>query len=150
MIYVTHDQTEALTFADRVSLLTEEGILQTGTPADIYQAPVHEFVGHFVGSPGMNFIPNSVLGIEAADRVGFRPEWASIDDGGQLQGVVARTRFRGTREGVPYGLVTLATDHGELSIRGATDIAIGTRTGLRVHRYVAFAGQHKVGAGELV
>ncbi|MEM7101287.1 MAG: ABC transporter ATP-binding protein, partial [Pseudomonadota bacterium] len=49
MIYVTHDQTEALTFADRVSVLTAEGILQTDTPEQIYHNPTHEFVGHFIG-----------------------------------------------------------------------------------------------------
>jgi len=150
MIYVTHDQTEALTFADRVSVLTADGILQTGTPAEIYQAPGHEFVGHFVGSPGMNFVPNTALNVSLGERVGFRPEWADLDDNGPLQGVVARTRIEGTRDSVSYGLVTLATEHGALSVRCATDVEVGTKTALRVHRYVAFAGQHKVGEGEIV
>ena len=150
MIYVTHDQTEALTFADRVSILTAGGILQTGTPAEIYQAPGHEFVGHFVGSPGMNFVPNSALNVSVGERLGFRPEWAVLDDSGPLQGVVTRTRIQGTRDGAPYGLVTLATEHGELSVRGAANVEVGKNTGLRVRRYVAFAGQQKVGEGELV
>lgn len=150
MIYVTHDQTEALTFADRVSILTSGGILQTGTPAEIYQSPEHEFVGHFVGSPGMNFVTNSALGVSVGERLGFRPEWATLDDSGPVPGVVTRTRIQGTRDGVPYGLVTLATEHGELSVRGAAGIEVGRHTALRVHRYVAFAGQQKVGVGELV
>ena len=166
MIYVTHDQTEALTFADRVSILTAGGILQTGTPAEIYQAPDHEFVGHFVGSPGMNFVPTSALidsqtnrpanrsqaalNVPRGERLGFRPEWAVLDDNGPLQGVVTRTRIQGTRDGAPYGLVTLATQHGELSVRGAADVKVGRNTALRVRRYVAFAGQQKVGEGELV
>lgn len=150
MIYVTHDQTEALTFADRVSLLTEGGILQTGTPAEIYQAPAHEFVGHFVGSPGMNFVPSLALGVSSGERVGFRPEWAVLDSSGPLPGVVTRARVFGTREGVAFGLVTLATEHGELSVRANTEVAVGTETALRVQRYVAFANQHKVGEGELV
>lgn len=150
MIYVTHDQTEALTFADRVSILTAGGILQTGTPAEIYQAPGHEFVGHFVGSPGMNFVPNSALNVSMGDRLGFRPEWAVLDDSGPVQGVVTRTRVQRTHDSIPYGLVTLATEHGELSVRGAIDIEVGTNTALRVRRYVAFANQQKVGEGELV
>jgi len=150
MIYVTHDQTEALTFADRVSVLTAGGILQTGTPAEIYQAPGHEFVGHFVGSPGMNFVPNSALGVTVGERLGFRPEWAVIDKSGPLEGVVTRARVQGTRDSAPYGLVTLTTNYGELSVRGAADLEVGTRTALRVRRYVAFSDQHKVGEGELV
>ncbi len=143
MIYVTHDQTEALTFADRVSVLTAGGILQTGTPAEIYQSPGHEFVGHFVGSPGMNFVPNSALNVSMGERLGFRPEWAVIDDSGPVRGVVTRTRVQGTRDSVPYGLVTLATEYGELSVRGAADMEVGTKTALRVHRYVAFASNKK-------
>ena len=150
MIYVTHDQTEALTFADRVSLLADGGILQTGTPGEIYQAPRHEYVGHFVGSPGMNFVPNSALNVSAGERLGFRPEWAVLDDDGPLRGEVIHTRFHGTRDGEAYGLVTLATEYGELSVRAATGIALGEQTALRVRRYVTFAGQIKVGEGELV
>jgi glycerol transport system ATP-binding protein len=150
MIYVTHDQTEALTFADRVSVVAAGGILQTGTPAEVYQAPAHEFVGHFVGSPGMNFVPAQALGIAAGERLGFRPEWAVLDDTGPLQGVVRRIRIQGTRDGRPYGVVTLDTAYGELSVRGAADVDTGTATALRVSRYVAFENQHRVGDGELV
>ena len=150
MIYVTHDQTEALTFADRVSVLTAGGILQTGTPTEIYQSPGHEFVGHFVGSPGMNFVPGSAIGLTTGERLGFRPEWAAIDDGGSLNGVVTRTRIQGTRGSEPYGLVTLATDYGELSIRGTTDVEVGAKTALRVNRYVAFTDQQKVGECEVL
>lgn len=150
MIYVTHDQTEALTFADRVSLMTDGGIVQTGTPSEIYEAPNHEFVGHFVGSPGMNFVPNSALGVSMGERLGFRPEWAVLDDRGPVQGVVTRTRIQGTRDGAPYGVLTLATEHGDLSIRGTANVEVGKKTALRVQRYVAFSCQQKVGEGEFV
>ncbi len=150
MIYVTHDQTEALTFADRVSILSGGGILQTGTPAEVYEAPAHEFVGHFVGSPGMNFVPSSALAVSLGERVGFRPEWALLDDAGPVDGIVTRTRIQGTRDGAPYGIVTLATKYGDLSVRGAAGIEAGTPTALRVRRYVAFTDQCSVGQGELV
>ena len=60
MIYVTHDQTEALTFADRVIVLSEGTVVQVGTPEDLFLRPHHTFVGHFIGSPGMNIFPCEV------------------------------------------------------------------------------------------
>src|ERR1700727_2074816 len=59
MIYVTHDQTEALTFADTV------GVMQSGTPAELFDKPAHTFVGYFIGSPGMNIVPAEVKGRQA-------------------------------------------------------------------------------------
>ena len=56
-LYVTHDQTEALTFADQVVVMHEGQIVQTGTPIELFEKPKHTFVGHFIGSPGMNFLP---------------------------------------------------------------------------------------------
>ena len=56
LIYVTHDQTEALTFADRVVVMDQGAVLQQGTPQELFEAPAHAFVGHFIGSPGMNFL----------------------------------------------------------------------------------------------
>ena len=57
MIYVTHDQTEALTFADKVVVMHEGTVVQIGTPVDLFERPQHTFVGHFIGSPGMNVLP---------------------------------------------------------------------------------------------
>jgi len=57
LIYVTHDQTEALTFADEVVVMHEGRVLQQGTPEDLFANPVHTHVGYFIGSPGMNFLP---------------------------------------------------------------------------------------------
>jgi len=56
MIYVTHDQTEALTFADQVVVMQEGEIVQIGTPVELFERPAHTFVGHFIGSPGMNVL----------------------------------------------------------------------------------------------
>ena len=60
MIYVTHDQTEALTFADKVVVMNEGEVVQIGTPVDLFERPQHTFVGHFIGSPGMNVLPCTV------------------------------------------------------------------------------------------
>ncbi len=60
MIYVTHDQTEALTFADQVVVMKDGEVVQIGTPIDLFERPSHTFVGHFIGSPGMNVLPCEV------------------------------------------------------------------------------------------
>jgi glycerol transport system ATP-binding protein len=62
MIYVTHDQTEALTFADQVVVMNNGEVVQTGTPIELFEKPRHTFVGHFIGSPGMNLLPCEVKG----------------------------------------------------------------------------------------
>lgn len=56
LIYVTHDQTEALTFADQVVVMYEGSVVQIGTPQELFETPAHTFVGYFIGSPGMNLL----------------------------------------------------------------------------------------------
>ncbi|MBB4284548.1 ABC transporter ATP-binding protein [Roseospira goensis] len=68
MIYVTHDQTEALTFADSVVVMHDGEVVQVGTPEELFERPAHTFVGYFIGSPGMNVLPCTVDGRTA--RVG--------------------------------------------------------------------------------
>lgn len=65
MIYVTHDQTEALTFADKVVVMKDGQVVQIGTPVELFERPQHTFVGHFIGSPGMNVLPCEVRGGQA-------------------------------------------------------------------------------------
>lgn len=57
LIYVTHDQVEALTFADHVVVMSRGKMVQVGSPEELFERPRHVFVGHFIGSPGMNFVP---------------------------------------------------------------------------------------------
>jgi len=101
MIYVTHDQTEALTFADQVVVMNFGQVLQVGTPIELFERPAHTFVGHFIGSPGMNVVPASVVDgqvqvagqvIDTASdltnlrqdsvEVGVRPEFVRFADAG--------------------------------------------------------------------
>tara|TARA_B100000073_G_C23729769_1_gene570441 strand:- start:399 stop:1466 length:1068 start_codon:yes stop_codon:yes gene_type:complete len=102
MIYVTHDQTEALTFADQVVVMHEGQIVQTGTPVELFEKPKHTFVGHFIGSPGMNILPckinngsvivddtkienfNSKISNQNFSKIelGIRPEFISFNDDG--------------------------------------------------------------------
>lgn len=65
LLYVTHDQIEALTFADKVIVMYEGAIVQIGTPQELFENPSHKFVGYFIGSPGMNFMPCKVDGNKA-------------------------------------------------------------------------------------
>ena len=65
MVYVTHDQTEALTFADTVVVMYEGDVVQIGTPEDLFERPAHTFVGYFIGSPGMNVAPVTIKGNRA-------------------------------------------------------------------------------------
>jgi glycerol transport system ATP-binding protein len=65
MIYVTHDQVEALTFADKVLVMYEGELIQIGAPQELFEKPSHKFVGYFIGSPGMNFLPCEVEGATA-------------------------------------------------------------------------------------
>ena len=65
MVYVTHDQTEALSFADTVVVMKDGAIVQIGTPAELFERPEHTFVGYFIGSPGMNLLPVELDGATA-------------------------------------------------------------------------------------
>jgi glycerol transport system ATP-binding protein len=65
MVYVTHDQTEALTFAEKVVVMYDGEIVQIGTPAELFERPKHTFVGYFIGSPGMNVLPVELDGARA-------------------------------------------------------------------------------------
>ena len=100
MIYVTHDQTEALTFADQVVVMQDGEVVQIGTPVELFERPQHTFVGHFIGSPGMNVLPahetngavtlegqpitleGGVKGAGGRTELGIRPEFVSLSDSG--------------------------------------------------------------------
>lgn len=81
LIYVTHDQMEALTFAERVILMYEGEIVQIGTPEELFENPRHKFVGYFIGSPGMNFLPCTLEGQYArvdGVTIALEPETAAL------------------------------------------------------------------------
>lgn len=98
MIYVTHDQTEALTFADKVVVMYEGEVVQIGTPEELFDEPAHTFVGYFIGSPGMNVLKTVLennqakIGSHVVElaraypaldgdiELGIRPEFVSISE----------------------------------------------------------------------
>nr|WP_198984389.1 sn-glycerol-3-phosphate ABC transporter ATP-binding protein UgpC [Herbaspirillum sp. ASV7] len=88
MIYVTHDQIEAMTLADKIVVLSEGRIEQVGSPQTLYHHPANRFVAGFIGSPKMNFIDGSVVALQAdgvqVQLPGGGTQWAAVD-GGTLQ-----------------------------------------------------------------
>ena len=89
MIYVTHDQTEAMTLADKIVVLQDGQVEQIGSPMDLYNNPGNLFVAGFLGSPSMNFLDPKLLGIDTAKTVGLRPEHITLSDIGKLQGEIS-------------------------------------------------------------
>ena len=84
MVYVTHDQVEALTLGDRIAVLERGAVAQVGTPDDVYRRPADRFVAAFVGSPAMNFLPPETaahFGLAPDSDVGVRPEHVRLGEG---------------------------------------------------------------------
>jgi glycerol transport system ATP-binding protein len=130
MVYVTHDQTEALTFADKVVVMYDGQIVQIGTPAELFEKPSHTFVGYFIGSPGMNVLPANLSGSEAVIgsqsialaqvptvangtkvELGIRPEFISLGREGmpitisKIEDIGRQKIVRATFEGHPIAVV---------------------------------------------
>ena len=74
MIYVTHDQVEAMTLADRIVVMNAGRIEQIGTPMELYNTPANLFVATFIGSPQMNVLDAAAMGVDGAKTIGVRPE----------------------------------------------------------------------------
>ena len=96
MIYVTHDQVEAMTLADRIVVLNAGRIEQVGKPMELYNSPANEFVAGFIGSPKMNFIDAKTLGDSTAKTIGVRPEHLTVDkEAGSWKGTVIHAEHLG-------------------------------------------------------
>jgi multiple sugar transport system ATP-binding protein len=81
-LYVTHDQIEAMTMGDRIAVMRKGVLQQIGTPEDLYTKPVNTFVATFIGSPAMNLLDSSVLGVGTPGQLaGFRPEHVHLGNG---------------------------------------------------------------------
>jgi multiple sugar transport system ATP-binding protein len=78
MVYVTHDQVEAMTMADKIVVLQAGRIEQVGSPLDLYRAPQNRFVAGFIGSPRMNFIEGAEAAAHGAHAIGIRPEHVAV------------------------------------------------------------------------
>jgi multiple sugar transport system ATP-binding protein len=112
MIYVTHDQVEAMTLADRIVVLREGKVEQIGAPMELYNNPANTFVAGFIGSPQMNFLKSAALG-ERGDLTGVRPEHLALTRSeGRIDGQVSHVENLGGETNVyvrtdPHGLLTV-------------------------------------------
>jgi multiple sugar transport system ATP-binding protein len=95
MVYVTHDQTEAMTLADKIVVLRDGVVEQAGTPMDLYNNPKNRFVAGFLGAPSMNFLPAGFLNDNDTHTAGIRPEDLLIDPNGSLNATVKHTEHLG-------------------------------------------------------
>lgn len=96
IVYVTHDQTEAMTLADRIVILNDGKIEQVGTPMELYNKPINKFVASFIGSPQMNFINSTILKETTAKTIGIRPEHIILGQKkGDLEGIVSHVENLG-------------------------------------------------------
>ncbi|MHB1109376.1 MAG: ABC transporter ATP-binding protein [Devosia sp.] len=150
LVYVTHDQNEAMTLAEQVIVMDNGHVVQVGTPQDLFENPAHTHVGYFIGSPSMNFLPCVVVGgeIRCVDQpvaranlqtdalgadltLGIRPEFVDIvapDSAGSLAGRVADIQDLGA-----FSVVTVVVAEG-LPVRAkvkhapfAQDVEVGLR-----------------------
>ncbi|MBK4216294.1 sn-glycerol-3-phosphate ABC transporter ATP-binding protein UgpC [Paracoccus caeni] len=122
MIYVTHDQVEAMTLADKIVVLRAGRVEQVGRPMDLYNDPANTFVAGFIGSPQMNFLKSAPLGMSSA-QMGIRPEHVAISaEAGQIAGRISHVEKLGG-ETLVYALTE---DHGLLTVRlfGEHDYAV--------------------------
>ena len=109
MIYVTHDQTEALTFADKVVVMYDGEVVQIGTPEELFERPAHTFVGYFIGSPGMNLAPAEVSGARArvaGHVIELDRAYPALDAGARIEiGVRPEfVRLTAERDGLPVSV----------------------------------------------
>ena len=113
MIYVTHDQVEAMTLADKIVVLRAGVVEQTGTPMELYNNPDNTFVAGFIGSPQMNFLKSAALG-QQGETTGIRPEHLALSrDRGAIPGRVSHVEKLGGET-----LVYMRSDvHGLLTVR---------------------------------
>jgi multiple sugar transport system ATP-binding protein len=138
MIYVTHDQVEAMTLADRIVVLQAGRVEQVGTPMELYEAPANIFVAGFIGSPKMNFITGAPASAHKAHTVGVRPEHFVISDKtGEISGTVEYTEVLGSDSflyiNTPQGLLTVRED-GRTAFKPG-DHAYVTPLGPHTHRF---------------
>jgi multiple sugar transport system ATP-binding protein len=132
MIYVTHDQVEAMTLADRIVVLRAGKVEQVGSPMELYNNPANTFVAGFIGSPQMNFLDAAALGF-APGQIGIRPEHLTISRaGGEFAGEVSHVEKLG---GETLVYVRHAT-HGLLTVRlfGEHDYTVDEHVHLTLQR----------------
>ena len=150
MIYVTHDQVEAMTLASRIVVLANKGIAQVGSPMELYERPDNEFVAQFIGSPAMNLFPGEIT------RTGKQTVVAVAGGGTAVSNIPSKGSDKGLKVNVgvrPEDLVEAKDDAGHWVYQGEVDIieALGDVTVLyfeqKSDHYAAIAKLPGIHAG---
>ncbi len=128
IIYVTHDQTEAMTLADKIVVLRDGHVEQVGSPMELYNNPANQFVAGFLGSPSMNFLEKSVAGQTAGTILGIRPEHLRLTENGRIRGTITHVE----RLGGDTNLLVITDADEKLTVRlfGQYDKSVGEATAL--------------------
>ena len=149
-VYVTHDQLEAMSMGDRIAVMNEGKILQYGKPKDIYTKPQTRFVGSFIGSPAMNFIPvnhtiqknQKTVIIDNEEYIvpkfyqnsssqnnvlGVRPEKMFLSDDKGIPGEIYGSEYLGTRK-----ILTIQSQFGTYKIRVSNDVSLKIGTNVKI------------------
>jgi multiple sugar transport system ATP-binding protein len=140
MIYVTHDQVEAMTMADKIVVLNAGRIEQVGSPLELYNHPKNTFVAGFIGSPKMNLIEGPEAAALGATTIGVRPEHLSVVDQGGWEGTVGLSEHLGSDT-----FLKVATDRvGTINVRAGGEVLL--RHGDRVRLSPQAGKIHRFGA----
>jgi len=139
LIYVTHDQVEALTFAEEVVVMTRGRAVQIGSADQLFERPQHTFVGHFIGSPGMNFLPASLMpgSPEGATLLGVRPEYVTLANANSPGAIAATVTMR--QDVGTYWLLTAKAGDATIRARLSAD---STPPGVGETAWFSVVGSH--------
>lgn len=142
MIYVTHDQTEAMTLADKIVVLRDGRVEQIGSPMELYNNPANQFVAGFLGSPAMNFLKKAPLNITKGGTLGIRPEHLRITTDGRIKGTVTHVE----RLGGDTNLMVTTEEEETLTIRifGQDETQVGEKITLDFDDQASFAFDDKL------
>ena len=140
MIYVTHDQVEAMTMADKIVVLNAGRIEQVGAPLELYNHPQNLFVAGFIGSPKMNFITGAEAEKNGCTTLGVRPEHIEVSADGPWQGTIGLAEHLGSdtflKVDVPGVGVLTVRGSGEMGLHHGNQIRLGPQAG-KLYRFGA-------------
>lgn len=146
MVYVTHDQTEALTMADSMIILKDGIVQQAGQPAEIYKHPINSFVASFIGTPPINLLDETIesavgktlpliYGRDFADgkyKIGIRPEHIHLDADGPLSGTIEAIEYIGAASYVriktPHTILTMTMKSGDRQLSEGDTVSFSINT----------------------
>ncbi len=140
MIYVTNDQVEAMTMADKIVVLNAGRVEQVGSPLELYHRPQNLFVAGFIGSPKMNVLVGAEAAKHGAATIGVRPEHLDIGAGGPWQGTVGLTEHLGSdtflKVTLDSGEVVTVRANGDVALHHGDRVSLAPQAG-KIHRFGA-------------